>query len=923
MHKRVTNDLSLIRRTGFCPGGENYSRHFAGRAAGEAPDTLMDYLSMHGDDWLLVVDESHVTLPQLKAMYEGDQARKRMLVKHGYRLPSALDNRPLQESEFWHRVNQTVFVSATPSKQELNLAEAPPVEMTIRPTFVCDPEIEVRRKEGQLDDLLAEVVARARKNERTLAIALTKRDAEDLSSYFQQHGISSDYIHSGLKTTERSVVLKALQKGEIDVLVGVNLLREGLDLPQVSLVAIMNADSDGFLRSETALLQTVGRAARNVNGKAIFYANRMSDSMKKCIDATARRRQIQLDYNKKHGCEMVSTKGSTTRSIFDILKDKIEAEQQFEIARRQQDPALTEEVDGSVALRPKKASSNDIETDHIPSTPGVYMWKDGDDNILYIGKATRLRSRVKSYLSPNAKHSRRIKAMVENALSVEFVLTPSARDALVLESNLIKHHQPPFNVLMKDDEHYPYISATIGDSYPRFVIVPRPEEPRSSANQRYRYFGPYTSFKEINAMIDSIEEKYELRAKSFLARHGSLTKAEYQELFREALENVFDVESDESLQEMRKEFEEAGLLFDSRYNLCRDVAVVAEVDGEPDQAIVLVLQLRDGLLAGKFSYLCSVPFGLSAEEDKSVVLQTVLETRHYPSGQESSDPKFTWFPDDVLLSHPPLEERPLRDAIVRSRADVDPRRKKTTKISTMSPRDPKRTVDARALDFAFANVAEEASTRKMKSQHGPFTSINGDASTELAELLSLDDIPERIECYDISHTQGEFPVGSRVVFVGGKPVPELYRQFNIKTVDGIDDYKSLEEVLERRFRRAWVNGEGGPVEKGDPWALPDLVVIDGGPGQLSSAIKGMTKAGIFPDEKSSAGYEGHRFATVPVCALAKSEEQVFVHDQKEPVNESPDSPGLLLLRSLRDASHKFALKNHRRRRSVVKSSRSN
>lgn len=326
---RVGQDLLLLRETRTCAGVENYSRHMALREAGEAPDTLLDYFgyatdngsrpTKRSDDWLLIVDESHVTLPQLKAMYGGDRARKEKLVKHGYRLPSALDNRPLRADEFWKRVNQAIFVSATPSKQELGLiAGIPnndPVDMLIRPTFVCDPDIVVRPMEGQLSDLLHEILERAKRKERTLAMTITKRDAEDLADYLMEHGVSASFIHSGLNTHERSNALKALQNGEIDCLVGVNLLREGLDLPQVSLVAILNADSEGFLRSETALLQTIGRAARNMNGTAILYANRVTESMQKCIDATKFRREVQLEYNSKYGKEMKSTQGSSVLSI--------------------------------------------------------------------------------------------------------------------------------------------------------------------------------------------------------------------------------------------------------------------------------------------------------------------------------------------------------------------------------------------------------------------------------------------------------------------------------------------------------------------------------------------------------------------------------------------------------------------------------
>jgi len=376
LQQRVGNDLLLLRETGFCPGGENYSRHFGQREAGDPPYTLMDYLGLNGREWLLMVDESHVTLPQLRAMYGGDRARKEKLVKHGYRLPSALDNRPLQDREFWETIQKGVFVSATPSKHEMEWAEQKPVDMFIRPTFVPDPVIEVRPSQGQLKDLADEIRDRAKRAERTLAVTLTKRDAEDLSDYLIQQSIPTTFIHSGLNIHERADALKALQNGEVDCLVGVNLLREGLDLPQVSLVAILNADSEGFLRSETALFQTVGRAARNVQGQAIFYANRITDSMQKVLQGTKERRQKQLLYNRLNDCSMKSTKGSSMLSIFDLLKEQIAAEQPLElVGSKKRALSGTKELDSfklrsDVTVKLPEGKAHDfISTDHVPSSP--------------------------------------------------------------------------------------------------------------------------------------------------------------------------------------------------------------------------------------------------------------------------------------------------------------------------------------------------------------------------------------------------------------------------------------------------------------------------------------------------------------------------------------------------------------------------
>jgi excinuclease ABC subunit B len=298
IQERTEFDLEMMRELGYCSGIENYSRYFDKRKAGERPFCLLDYFQ---DDFLLVVDESHVSMPQIRAMYGGDRSRKTALVEYGFRLPSALDNRPLTFQEFESLTPQTVFVSATPSDYELNMAGGVVVEQIIRPTGLLDPEIDVRPSLNQIDDLLDEINGRIKKDERVLVTTLTKRMAEELSKYLERVGIKGRYIHSEIKTMERVEILRELRLGVIDVLVGVNLLREGLDLPEVSLVAIMDADKEGFLRDIRSLIQTIGRAARNSNGKVIMYADRITGSMQKAIDETNRRREIQIEYNLQNG----------------------------------------------------------------------------------------------------------------------------------------------------------------------------------------------------------------------------------------------------------------------------------------------------------------------------------------------------------------------------------------------------------------------------------------------------------------------------------------------------------------------------------------------------------------------------------------------------------------------------------------------
>lgn len=318
LEQRTRYDIEMMQEMGFCSGIENYSRHLTFREAGETPYTLIDFFP---DDFLIVVDESHVTLPQIRGMYNGDRARKQVLVDHGFRLPSALDNRPLMFEEFEQKINQIIFVSATPGPYELEHTPKM-VEQIIRPTGLLDPTIDVRPIEGQVDDLMAEIHERARRNERVLVTTLTKKMAEDLTDYFKEMGIKVTYMHSEIKTLERLEIIRELRMGTYDVLIGINLLREGLDIPEVSLVAILDADKEGFLRGERSLIQTIGRAARNANGHVILYADHITKSMKIAIEETARRRKIQEAFNKKHGI--------TPKTIQKKIPDVIQATYQVE-----------------------------------------------------------------------------------------------------------------------------------------------------------------------------------------------------------------------------------------------------------------------------------------------------------------------------------------------------------------------------------------------------------------------------------------------------------------------------------------------------------------------------------------------------------------------------------------------------------------
>ena len=345
LEQRTTYDLEMLEQVGYCNGVENYARHLAGRQAGTPPECLIDYFP---DDWLLVVDESHVTCSQLQAMYNGDQSRKQVLIEHGFRLPSAADNRPLKGDEFWEKAKQTIFVSATPGTWELAQSQGQVAEQVIRPTGVLDPIVEVRPTDGQVDDLLGEIRLRADKQERVLITTLTKRMAEDLTDYLAENGVRVRYLHSEIHSIERIEIIQDLRNGEYDVLVGVNLLREGLDLPEVSLVAILDADKEGFLRAERSLIQTIGRAARHIEGVALLYADNLTDSMARAISETERRRAIQHTYNEQHGITPTPAGKRAGNSILAFL----------EVSRRLNDEQLEQATE--------QAEHNEVPLDALP-----------------------------------------------------------------------------------------------------------------------------------------------------------------------------------------------------------------------------------------------------------------------------------------------------------------------------------------------------------------------------------------------------------------------------------------------------------------------------------------------------------------------------------------------------------------------------
>ncbi|MBD3165523.1 excinuclease ABC subunit B, partial [bacterium] len=380
LEQRTTFDLQMLEEVGFCNGIENYTRHFNGKEPGDPPNTLFDYFP---DEFLVIVDESHATVPQIGGMFNGDRARKQVLVEHGFRLPSALDNRPLKFPEWEQRAKRVLFVSATPADYELDRTGGVYVEQIIRPTGLLDPEIEVRKTKGQIDDLLNEIRERVVKNERILVTTLTKRMAENLTDYLRKLDVRVRYLHSEVNSLERVEILRDLRLGHFDVLVGINLLREGLDLPEVSLVAILDADKEGFLRSERSLMQTAGRAARNAAGKVLFYADNMTDSMKAVIEETNRRRDIQKQYNKEHGIEpktirktveeiLAQTRAAHERKEEDVLLPDVDTTELTPDAREELIARLEEQMFRHAdALEFEQAAKIRDEIDRLRGTSTV------------------------------------------------------------------------------------------------------------------------------------------------------------------------------------------------------------------------------------------------------------------------------------------------------------------------------------------------------------------------------------------------------------------------------------------------------------------------------------------------------------------------------------------------------------------------
>src|SRR5207249_2674641 len=494
IEQRTRFDLEMIRAMGYCHGIENYSRHLSGRSAGEPPPTLLDYFPK---DFLLAVDESHQSIPQIGAMYRGDRSRKETLVEYGFRLPSALDNRPLQFGEFERLVNQAIYVSATPAEYELQKSEGVIVEQIIRPTGLVDPQVEVRPVAQQVDDLLEEVRKRAAAGQRVLVTTLTKRMAEDLTEYYADLGVRVRYMHSDIDTLERLALVRDLRRGLFDALIGINLLREGLDIPEVSLVAVLDADKEGFLRSSVSLIQTIGRAARNVEGRVILYADTVTASMKTALEETDRRRNKQLAYNQEHGI----TPQSVKRAILDMAIHGVASGADEALAGKDELAGYLPEDRRDVPKMIAQLQEEMHEKAEALDYEGAAIVRDKIQAIkdLDLGIMPKRHEALKG-------DTRAFIPFLEDLLGdIEVMITPSEKDAVLLENELIKKHRPRFNVRLRDDKNFISLRLSTTHPYPRLEVVRRVRKDGA------RYFGPYASASAIRETLAIVNRHFQLR----------------------------------------------------------------------------------------------------------------------------------------------------------------------------------------------------------------------------------------------------------------------------------------------------------------------------------------------------------------------------------------------------------------------------
>lgn len=974
LEKRVSEDIERLRLDGFCPGMENYSRHLAGRKPGDAPATLVDYMAHAGEmrggieaaeqqqpttppnprDWLLIVDESHVTVPQVGTMFAADRSRKHTLIEHGYRLPSALDNRPLRASEFWQRVPQTLYVSATPGDGEVARCKdaavrlkrsggpaAPFVDMVIRPTGVLDPIVDVVPKEGKyLETHLFETIrSRAAMGQRSLVTTLTQRDSEDLSELLKSRSINAEFLHCKKTAVERADVLSKLQNGEIDVVVGVNLLREGLDLPEVSFVGILDADKQGFLRSYRSLIQTVGRAARHIDGRAALYANKITPAMAEVLKETERRRKLQMAYNTRFGVIPRSTRNvGSSDSLFELRKEELERVAEMKRRMRGEDAEpyyqpgdvssdsaqnnvvaisfdeetageheTTAPLDSPDAMTPedrRRIAALRLAVTRLPQDAGVYTWRAEDGTVLYVGKANNLRSRCASYLRAAVRkdhhslsaYERKTKAMMSHAVSLDHHVCPEGpAQALLTEWRMVEQLQPMYNVRLKDNKGaYPYIAVSTSDDLPQVFVSYRP-----SSSGRQAVFGPYMDYGAAKRLVSTINQVYQLRTTLFAHRYGdtqdlvsyrrdridggamlvlqgNVAQAAEQLRLRGEIEAALQLEDDLAKVDMPT---------DDKLTPLGDVDIVAAKRAENGTAAIQIMQLRRGAVIGRLVHFVTSN-GNDVDVDLPEAMRLVVESHYLRNGAA--------VPSAIVTAGYAVADAEELEMSLASKNDDgegdDVQR--PFRLIALTNEDLGEDEDMQAAAAMAVRNLEGVVEDRARSEERAHKALEDLRRVLKAGSRSI----RRIEALDISHTGGSGTVGSCVTFVDGQPMPSYHRTFSLGDAPGGDDYLALKESVSRRLAR----------RSGARNALPDVLLVDGGRGQLSAVLEEVDRAGLGEE--------------IIVLALAKRMEEVFMRDDDSGevslVAGGSDAdlnrPALLLLRHLRDEAHGYANSRHRR-----------
>ena len=986
LEQRTNADLSLLRELGWCPGAEHYSRHLRGANPEEPPVTLLDYFSYSADgskdsqarrDWLLVADESHVMLPQLKAMYGGDRSRKLALVGAGYRLPSALDNRPLMGDEFWERVPQALLVSATPGDVETEWVGGKHsdamVDMVVRPSGVLDPPVLIVGKENQLENLAHRVVEKANAGERSLVCVLTKADTEDLSMYLNASGVRADWVHSELTAPQRAEKLSKLQRGEIDCIVGAQLLREGLDLPSVSLVAILDADVPGFMRSARSLMQMAGRAARNKHGECVLYADAVTGAMREMMDEVDRRREKQHAHNVANNVvPKTATLGSSTStlSLFDVMADEIEREKEkwAEEQLAALTPANNSNVDDEAVekalkswrkrreggvVRPGPKPSDALKTvdvagekfvaetvldaygidaTHVerlrrlqrdmPSKTGVYRWIDGDGKVLYVGKAKNLRARTGNYLSPALiQSSPRHRKLLASARALDSVLTPGGEvDALALEARLIQRERPPLNILLKDapKPESARIILTSQDANGRLFIAKFQNE--YDGAKAARVWTLPTREAAIRTMA-VLERALDLRGVSFRSRFGDTAAVAQWRFASDVATMVLDAKYDDAVEALEERGEIAAALEirisareeaergqGSRGSLAAllqadsvakhwNMDVVAAASGGGATCSVKIVKVRDGVIADVFGTDVDVPNATAddtiAEETLAEAAQLVAEQMYLGEGADR--------PDIVYIPHEIAEPANVRAALRAAGVGANA----STKGNILRHGAAKEgTLFEAVASMALENADESARA----------TSVKSIAALRLKDTIGLDQSPASIEGVDVSHLGGRNAVTSFVRFDGGSPAPLKHRRYELSAaVTPSDDYGGIAESITARLS-----------SKSE---LPDVLLIDGGVGQLTAAANTLLDGDVVisnmldDDDVHDVGSRSSGARTVALCALAKGrrsgEEALWIPALSPAgvvmgrrVDDAHDD-AMKLLRAVRDSAHAVAIGAHR------------